>query len=497
MTADDDAPAHSEEWVQRILSQLTDVVLVFDSAGEITYITPSITRLNGTDDSIHVGTSAFGDVHPDDLEEVTSALATLLDDPESEVRVTFRLKHVDGHYVWVEAIATNGLVDPAVRGIIATVRDITTLKQAEQMFRGLVEAAPDAMVLVDRSGSVVLANERAEQLLGWAPRELIGKPIETLIPESVRADHVQHRTAFVAAPRRRRMGQGIELVARHRDGHEVPVEVSLSPHETHLGLLVSAAIRDITDQRETRRALEAALAGEQEVVRRLEDANELKAGFVSTVAHELRNPLTTIGGFAHLIEQAAASDPTNPQIPMLAGRISANATRLLDMIDQLLRFSRLEAGHGDFDLESLDLTRALQQSIDLLGDALTEHTVHVEVSPGLTVWADADGLANVVRNLLGNAAKFAPEGTTITIGALDTDEGVVVSVTDEGPGVPVDRAEQIFEQFEQTDLGRAKGGTGLGLSIAQRYVELHHGRIWIDRAHRDGARFCFLLPHQV
>ncbi len=497
MTAGEDPPGHSEEWVRRILSQLTDVVLVFDSAGEITYITPSISKLNGTDDSIHVGTSAFGDIHPDDLGEVTGALGAILDDPESEARVTFRLKHVDGHYVWVEAIATNGLVDPAVRGIIATVRDITTLKQAEQMFRGLVEAAPDAMVLVDSSGSVVLANERAEQLLGWSPQELIGKPVEALIPETIRADHVRHRASFVAAPRRRQMGQGIELVARHRDGHEIPVEVSLSPHETHLGLLVSAAIRDITDQRETRRALEAALAGEQEVVRRLEEANELKAGFVSTVAHELRNPLTTIGGFAHLIQQAASSDPTSAQIPMLAGRISANATRLLDMIDQLLRFSRLEAGHGDFDLESLDLTHALQQSIDLLGDALAQHTVRVEVPPSLTVWADADGLANVIRNLLSNAAKFAPEGSTITVGAEATDEGVVVSVTDEGPGIPVDRRDQIFEQFAQTELGRVKGGTGLGLSIAQRYVELHHGRIWIDGDHEGGARFCFLLPHRT
>ncbi len=491
-----DELVRSEQWVRRILTQLTDVVVVFDSAGEITYISPSITKLNGTASDIHVGTSAFGDIHPDDLGEVTQAVSTLLEDPEAEVRVTFRLRHDDGHYVWVEAVASNGLVDPAVRGIIATVRDISTLKQAEQMFRGLVDAAPDAMVVVDHDGTFVLVNERAAQMFGWTADELIGRPVETLIPESLREAHVEHRAGYRRRPTRRMMGQGRELVARHRDGTSIPVEVSLSPHETHLGPVVSAAIRDITEQRETQRALEAALRGEQEVVRRLEEADALKAEFVSTVAHELRNPLTTISGFAHLIEQAASTgEVSSAQIPVLAARVTANANRLLEMIEQLLRFSRLEAGRADLDRRTSPLSEAVQQSIDLLGDTLAEHELAVAVPADLLMWADVDGIANVIRNLLSNAAKFGPPGSTITVEGRATDEGVEVSVTDEGPGVTPAQRAQVFDQFHQTDSGREKGGTGLGLSIARRYVQLHQGRIWLDGDHDGGARFCFVLPH--
>lgn len=485
----------SEQWVRRILTQLTDVVVVFDSTGEITYISPSITTLNGTPDDIHVGTSAFGDIHPDDLGEVTSAVSELLSNPEAEVRVTFRLRHAEGHYVWVEAVASNGIVDPAVRGIIATIRDISTLKQAEQMFRGLVDAAPDAMVVVDDSGRLVLVNERAAQMFGWSADELIGRPVETLIPEELRDRHRGHRNGFRDSPVRRTMGEGRELVARHRDGHHIPVEVSLSPHDTHLGPVVSAAIRDITAQRETRRALEAALAGEQEVVRRLEEADALKAEFVSTVAHELRNPLTTISGFARLIEQTAETgDLSSAQIPVLAARVTANADRLLTMIEQLLRFSRLEAGRADISPMRSPIIDCVRQSIELLGDSLDQHEVTLDIDPDLDVWADPDGIENVVRNLLTNAAKFGPPGSTITVAARPSDGGVEVSVTDEGPGVSRAQQAQVFDQFHQTDSGREKGGTGLGLSIARRYVELHDGRIWLDADHRDGARFCFFLP---
>lgn len=492
-----DELVRSEQWVRRILSQLTDVVVVFDSAGEISYISPSISKLNGTSHEVHVGTSAFGDIHPDDLGDVTHTVSTLLENPDAEVRVTFRLRHDEGHYVWVEAVASNGLVDPAVRGIIATVRDISTLKQAEQMFRGLVDAAPDAMVVVDDDGKFVLVNERAAQMFGWTADELIGRPVEVLIPEAVQELHVRHRNGFHRAPVRRTMGQGRELVARHRDGTEIPVEVSLSPHETHLGPVVSAAIRDITEQRETRRALESALRGEQEVVRRLEDADALKAEFVSTVAHELRNPLTTISGFARLIEQAAAGgDISSAQVPVLAARVSANADRLLEMIEQLLRFSRLEAGRADLDRSTFPLIDAVEQSIDLLGDMLTDHTITIDVDPGLEVWADIDGIANVIRNLLSNAAKFGPPGTAIAIAGRLTADGVEVSVTDDGPGVAPAQRARVFDQFHQTDMGREKGGTGLGLSIARRYVQLHQGRIWLDSEHEPGARFRFVLPHR-
>ncbi len=485
----------SEQWMRRLLAQLTDVVVVFSEDGEITYVSPSIEALVGQPESVHPGTDAFETIHPDDLGVVDDVLARVLREPESEQRGTVRLRHALGHYVWVEAVVTNGLGDPAVRGIIATLRDVTELKQAEQMFRGLVDSAPDAMVVVDDAGTLVLVNERAEQLFGWSADELVGQSVDVLVPDAVRERHEAHRRDFVASPRTRAMGEGLELMARRRDGSEVPVEVSLAPHETHRGRLVSAAIRDITAQRETRRALESALHGEQDVVRRLEKADALRAEFVSTVAHELKSPLTAISGFAQMLQRVLGEDDGSPASPgHMASRIRVNSDRMLDMIEQLLRFSRLEAGSARLEREEVDLRTVVDRSIELLGEALSGHDLQVDIPDGLTVWADPDGLANVVRNLLSNAGKFGPKATRIWVDAEQTPDGVQVSVSDEGPGVPPGEREQVFEQFHQTETGRRRGGTGIGLSIARRYVELHDGDIWVDQRPGAGARFSFFLP---
>ena len=485
----------SEQWVRRLLAQLTDVVVVFDGEGEISYVSPSIERLVGNPEGDHPGTSVFETVHPEDAEVVAQTFASILAEPDTQHRVTFRLRHTAGHHIWVEAIVVNALDDPAVRGVIATLRDITQLKQAEEMNIGLVAAAPDAMVVVDDAGTVVLANDRAEELFGWPAEDLVGRTVESLIPAHLRQRHEAHRAAYAEDPHGRMMGAGIALVALRRDGTEVPVEVSLSTHDTHRGRLTSASIRDITVQRETRRALEAALRGEQEVVQRLQEADELKAEFVSTVAHELKGPLSAVSGFAKMIERLVAEeDLASDDVPMMASRIAANADRLLEMIEQLLRFSRLEAGEAQLARRSIELADVVARSVDLLQEALEGHELRTDIPEGLVVWADPGGIDNVLRNLLTNAAKFGPQGTTIAVEAAESAGEVIVSVCDEGPGVAPDDRERVFDQFQQTIDGRAKGGSGLGLSIARRYVELHRGRIWVDDRPGGGARFSFSLP---
>lgn len=485
----------SEQWVRRLLAQLTDVVVVFDAEGRMLYVSPSIERLVGTPEEQHRGTSAFDRVHPVDAEAVAATFARVLTEPDTEHRVTFRLRHRDGQYVWVEAAAVNALDDPAVGGVIATLRDITQLKQAEEMATGLVAAAPDAMVVVDDDGTVVLANDRAERLFGWPASELVGRSVESLIPEDLRSRHVRHRVSYAGDLHGRMMGEGLELVAQRRDGSHVPVEVSLSTHSSHRGRLTSAAIRDITVQRETRRALEAALKGEQEVVQRLQEADELKAEFVSTVAHELKGPLSVISGFSRLVEKLISAGETSPEeLANMTSRISANSDRLLEMIEQLLRFSRLEAGQAKLRPEPVEVEEVVSHTVELVQEALAGHDLERSIPDGLVMWADPDGIDNVLRNLLGNAAKFAPPGSTISIGAERTGDEVTVSVSDEGPGVEPEDRERIFEQFQQTGGGKAKGGSGLGLSIARRYVELHGGRIWVEERPGGGARFCFSLP---
>lgn len=237
-----------------------------------------------------------------------------------------------------------------------------------------------------------------------------------------------------------------------------------------------------------------AIAYEQQrlAAARLEEADALKSEFVSTVSHELRTPLTAVRGFVGTI-LAQWPRMADDERRFLLERVDWNARELSDLIEQVLDFSRIEAGHQPLELTDVDLASQLATLVDRLGPALGATDVDLQVPPGLVVKTDVAALERIVTNLLTNAAKFAPVGSLVEVGARASGDEVVVSVRDDGPGIAPEDQERVFERFYRAGPTAGKRGTGIGLAIVRSYVERLGGRVWLDSVPGDGATFSVAL----
>jgi PAS domain S-box-containing protein len=493
MTAQREAE-RNQAFLAAIVSSTDDAVIGKTLDGTIMSWNAAAERMYGYSAAEAVGQSIQILTLPGQFEEIEEILSRLRDGGAVAHMDSVR-RRADGSRLRVNlTISPIRDKDGTIVGAASIARDVTAQVAAEQRFRRLVQTAPDAMIIVDGTGKITLANDQTGRLFGYPSDELIGVSVEQLVPAGARGRHVNHREGYLAAPHKLLMGSGMELCGLRRDGTEFPIEISLAPLQTDEGIMISGAIRDISQRREVEQAL--ASARDDALA-----AAKLKSQFVAMVSHEIRTPMNGVIGLTGLLLGTALGTDQR----RYAEAIRTSGRALLTITNDILDFSKIEAGKINIVAADFDLRELLDTVIEVAAEAGRGKDIQIisYYPPDLptTVHGDDGRLRQALLNLVGNAVKFTRQGHVILRAepASPADAGsprITFAVIDTGVGIAAPDLPRLFEPFTQVDAATSRefGGTGLGLTICHQFVELLGGELTAQSEPGEGSRFAFTIP---
>jgi PAS domain S-box-containing protein len=404
----------------------------------------------------------------------------------------------------------------------------------QMTFQALFDHSSLGIVISNASGIIERVNPYAAQIFGYGINELVGKVVEVLLPEDLRERHVNYREQYIANPQPRAMGRNINLLAVKKDGKSFPVEVSLTFFESNGKRLIVSFINDITERRKAESALlkfteeletkvsertkelsdallelghtNEGLQQEMEQRKRVEaqiremlekekELNELKSRFVSMASHEFRTPLGGIMTSVSLIAKYLNPE-IEPKCEKHIQNIKKSVRNLTNILNDFLSLDKLEQGKMSSSPTEFNLTQFIDESVDDFREMSgKDHTIQIShKTSDFMVFQDKEMIRNVFSNLVSNALKYSPEGTTIFIRTEIKDKVVELEIQDQGMGIPLADQKHLFERFFRAKNVTNLQGTGLGLNIVKRYLDLMEGSISFTSHENQGTTFRVTLP---
>ncbi|MDD3070086.1 sensor histidine kinase [Methanoculleus horonobensis] len=480
----EDALRQSEERFRLLTENASDIVIVLDAGGTISYASPSVRQVGGYAPEELIGRNAIELTHPDDLSLVTNALSTVAAHPEDRVTLEVRLRHKSGEWLNFDVIGINLVKEPAVRGFVVNARNITDRKRAEEalrenedQYRNLVENSIDAVLLTAPDGSIYAANREACRIFGMTEEELIRAGRDGVMDPS------DPRLRSCLEERARKGQFRGELRFRRKDGTVFPVEISSALYTDRDGnARTTMIVRDITGRK---RAEEALRRRAEDLARKsaeVEAARDEAHMYLDILTHDVRNANNVSGMYADLLTELADGD-----LKTYAEKLQGSIERSNDILRSVATVRRIH--EEETGLVPVNLDAVIRNEIGRFPEASIDYP-----DPQIEVLADGL-LPTVFINLIGNAVKFGGPDVRITIRVEVQDREVLVSVEDTGPGIPDEIKQRLFARFER-GMGRGSG-EGLGLFICRMLVERYGGWIRVeDRvpgAPDAGAAFRFTL----
>ncbi|WP_157471697.1 PAS domain S-box protein [Gilvimarinus agarilyticus] len=478
--------SRTRRWRDAIFDVASLSLIITDVHGVIQSVNVGASRMLGYNEQELLIKGNLTGLHEErgELDGVFAELASQATDNVANNQERVYL-HKDGRHVRVmETIMAVRDEAGQIEGFLSVARDITLERSQEEALassaertQAILDNAADGIVLIADDGSIISFNLAAEKIFGLSASQAEGRAIECLLSVTDADTFVRQRLDPVSG--------SIELKGRRANAEEFPLELTFSEIHSDGERLYIALMRDITDRKRIER---------------------MKNEFIATVSHELRTPLTAISGSLRLLDSGVLAQLPE-SIKKLVQVAHNNSDRLLALINDLLDIEKLVAGKVRLKLEPLAVVRLLQESIENNASYAEQFNVRLRLdTSSLTlspeqylIYADSQRIAQVVTNLISNAAKFSYSGGEVVVQMQEQQGELIISVVDQGEGVADDFRHQVFEKFSQADSSstKGKGGTGLGLAISKEIIDKHGGRIGFESKEGHGSRFFFALPATV